>query len=1143
MRSRWLDALAVALLAAALAARLVRLDAFIAADELRWVCRSLAFGQALAAGDFKNTFQTGHPGVVTMWLGTLAVPTGQAPASVLATCRATENGESPSAATAAQLAELAATLFHMRVAPALFNSLLLALAYWLTRRLVGPWLALVGLALLAFDPFLLAHSRVLHLDAILSGLMLVSALLLLQAFSRQPSASTHSSLIAYRSSLILSGLVAGIALAQKVAAVFLWPWAGLALLALAWRQTGFTWRPARSTTLGIVSGSPTHASTTATPPRAALSTLLTALIRLGLAWGLALVVGVLLVWPAAWSNPVGTAQGVVAKAAVEGGNPHQAGQVLGEEVVEDPGPLMYVLALVFRASPWMLLGLGVGGWWVVRRWVVPQGGFALGGGMKGSPTVILSEAKSLASIRRDASPSAQHDSSLFNGITENAGTLPVVGVVIGLLGLAVLFGLLISLSPKKFDRYLLPSFPPLDLVAGIALAAFVTQLRNTQYASRNTHHASHSIRPLALALILLVQLVIVLPHAPYYLTYYNPLLGGGQAATHWLLVGWGEGYDLAAAYLNRLPNAAGTQVAVRGVSQFAPLFVGETRSAPGYRPYQTDYVVLYSNEVQRHRSEGLMARYLDNPAEKPVYVARLNGIDYAWVYANTTATRPLADLGTRREPDDVVVVNGASLAAKGLPVGQQAVKVYGHFGPTETVEALAGLAPGARLWYLRYPEADPGVILDTLREQAILDSEPRHYPDIELWAGRAAPAADQAANAEAGPLRLTAWGVGREPLQPERGEGLRLSWQVATVPTSDLTAVLEVLDPAGQVAGRSEKALRSPTLTPTSRWAVGERVETLIPLTLPPATPPGTYTARVQLKGAGSAISLGPLIVGRNPTPTTPDIPHPQLVNFSGAGVQLLGHGLTMQTIRPGDTLAVPLWWRATGAVSVSLVQMDLRDVRGQSQEVTPSAPLAVPLATLAWQPGEVFRGLARLTVPPGLPTGPAQVELNVRGAGGRLVLPAPAVLGQVWVRGTRLTEPPKPPQRAVDFQVGDLARLIGYDALPVKPGESLPLTLYWQASGPAPTAYSVFVHLLRPDDTILTQVDRAPGLGQYPTNTWRAGEVVVDPYTLDVPLDTPPGHYQVAVGWYTSQGRAPIRDGQDQPVPADRILLDVEVR
>ena len=139
MRSRWLDALAVVILVAALAARLVRLDAFIAADELRWVCRSLAFGQALAAGDFKNTFQTGHPGVVTMWLGTLAVPTGQAPASVLATCRATENGESPSAATAAQLAELAATLFHMRVAPALFNSLLLALAYWLTRRLVGPW--------------------------------------------------------------------------------------------------------------------------------------------------------------------------------------------------------------------------------------------------------------------------------------------------------------------------------------------------------------------------------------------------------------------------------------------------------------------------------------------------------------------------------------------------------------------------------------------------------------------------------------------------------------------------------------------------------------------------------------------------------------------------------------------------------------------------------------------------------------------------------------------------------------------------------------------------------------------------------------------------------------------------------------------
>src|SRR5512134_3286084 len=47
------------------------LDRFVTTDEVLWLTRSANFYYALAHGDFKNTYQKEHPGVTTMWAGTL----------------------------------------------------------------------------------------------------------------------------------------------------------------------------------------------------------------------------------------------------------------------------------------------------------------------------------------------------------------------------------------------------------------------------------------------------------------------------------------------------------------------------------------------------------------------------------------------------------------------------------------------------------------------------------------------------------------------------------------------------------------------------------------------------------------------------------------------------------------------------------------------------------------------------------------------------------------------------------------------------------------------------------------------------------------------------------------------------------------
>ncbi|MFN8484818.1 MAG: hypothetical protein U0768_17430 [Anaerolineae bacterium] len=1104
MKGRWLDWLAAVILVAALVARVSHLDVFVAADELRWVCRSLSFGQALASAHPRDTFLTGHPGVITMWLGTLAAPPGAAP-DVLATCKATENASAPSAADAPALAGLAALLFRMRLAPALFNWLLLIPIYWLTRRLLGPLAAVFGLALLAFDPFVMAHSRVFHLDATLSSLLLLSALTLLSAGlalsegsrsietqrrrdakerDQSPILPLRLSAFALPSSwargialgwewLVAAGALAGAALVQKVAAVFLWPWAALMLVYLGWRD-------------GRLRG----------------------VVRAALLFALGGLIAVLLLWPSAWSNPIGTVRGVADKAAVEGGNPHAGGNVFDEEVVDDPGLLMYVVAYGLRASPWTLLGLALA---------------AVGVG--------AAVYRARRALRRFV-------------ITPP----PFVYAVVGLASYALIFAALISFSPKKFDRYILPIFPPLDLVAGAGLAAAVTWL-----GARASLRMARWLPAAAVAVVLVTEAALAVSHAPYYLTYYNPILGGSQAAVRWLLVGWGEGYDQAAAYLNSLPNAKDLQVAARGVSQFAPLFVGETRSAPGFRPYQTDYVVLYLNEVQRQRNQSLVNRYYNNPDERPLHVVSIDGIDYAWVYTNTTATAPLAYITQNARPGDGFVVNGASLAARSTPLGMPVADVFGHFQAPDVAGALAALPLVGRLWYLRYPEGDPGAALDVLREAAILESGPKKFPDVEVWRFRPAPAASRPASGRLGPLTVVAWGTGDAALRPGGPEGVSLAWRVEGPLAEPLIAAVDILDPEGGVVATAERPLRDSALRQATAWAVGADTTMLMPLTLPAATPPGDYSVRVRLKKAGSGEAVGPLdgvmlgqvSVGRSGAPAKVEAPTRLDVDLAPVGLRLLGHGFEGNRVaRPGDSLDAPLWWQAIGPVKAAQVVLTVRDAGGKVTH-TAQGLLPTPLAPEAWQVGDVLGGVRRAKAPGDAARGPATVELQVVDEAGQALLPSPIVLGRVWVDGpVGLSQPPQPPQTTVNASVGDVAHLLGYDVAQAKPGAPLDVTLYWRADSPAPTDYSVFVHLLAPDGSILSQVDRPPGLGRYPTSAWQAGEVVADPYTLSVPAGAAPGRYRLAVGWYDAAGtRLPVLDAAGAPQPDNRLLLDVDIQ
>jgi len=141
-----------------------------------------------------------------------------------------------------------------------------------------------------------------------------------------------------------------------------------------------------------------------------------------------------------------------------------------------------------------------------------------------------------------------------------------------------------------------------------------------------------------------------------------------------------------------------------------------------------------------------------------------------------------------------------------------------------------------------------------------------------------------------------------------------------------------------------------------------------------------------------------------------------------------------------------------------------------------------------------------------------------------------------------------RPPiQYPVEANLGNRVKLLGYalDTDTVRSGESLVLTLYWQATAPMETTYTVFTHILDEVGAIKAQKDGLPVEGTRPTTHWRSGEIVVDPYEIMVGPDVPPGRYAIEVGMYQlKSGQRLEVIGTDGQVVDNRVILqEIQIR
>ncbi|MFN2199583.1 MAG: ArnT family glycosyltransferase [Caldilineaceae bacterium] len=525
------------------------LDRFVTADEHAWLARSGNFYRALSLGDFASTFQRHHPGVTTTWAG-LAGFMAKYPAYAKDAPGyfgwLTEEIEPFLRGHGHNPVDLLAA---GRTFVVLAITISLVVAFALSIPVSGLWPSLLGFALIAFSPFHIAHSRLLHLDGLVSTFMFLAVIAYLD-YLRERRFIT----------LCISAFAAGLAFLTRSPAFFLLPF--ISLLAIAYwayyrksnRQRVSFWR-----TIGAV-----------------------------MLWGIIAGLVFVLLWPSMWVDPIGSMQQVLGAATEYAEEGHLKPLFFnGGIFAGDPGWTFYPITYLWRTTPVVLLGLLIS---VVGA-------------------VLHAEPFDRRWIRFST---------------------------IGLMLYAVGYLCFMTLGAKKFDRYLLPIYPALALVAGTGYTCLGLWMSRLTRSS-----VERWVLPAILGIVLIGQSAFALPTYPYFLSYYNPLMGGSARAPSVMMIGWGEGADEAARYLNTEPDASSATVA-SGYTNGPFSYFYDGRTVPLYFRHMADYAVVYAQDWQRQLpSRRAIAYYARH---EPMHIVKINGLDYAHIY--DLRTMPMPDFVT-----------------------------------------------------------------------------------------------------------------------------------------------------------------------------------------------------------------------------------------------------------------------------------------------------------------------------------------------------------------------------------------------------------------------------------------------------------------------------------------------------------------
>jgi hypothetical protein len=426
-----------------------------------------------------------------------------------------------------------------------------------------------------------------------------------------------------------------------------------------------------------------------------------------------------------------------------------------------------------------------------------------------------------------------------------------------LTAFALLFLLALTIGDKRDGRYLLPIYPGLWLLTACGLYWLAN------YLIQKFQPFGRTLKTVLAATFAILLLLFSLPWYPYYHPYYNPLLGGSWLAPQLIKVGWGEGMEQVAAYLNRQPNADKLVVATSYEQNFLPYFAG--KAVAHHDSIPTDYVLIYIRQVQNGYPYPEYWQYYQ--PRKPEYTLKLGNIDYIWLYHHNS----LARVRNAKFGDKLEVMGYLLNQTPASPGQTDMVTLVWRIPPNlppDTTAHLKLVDDKNTIW----GQASPAPIIDPAGPSAveghyylqILPTAPRFDGQLQLSVEQNGQPIGQA-NFGQIPVRQTSLPQGATPIingnfnhqihlvgyqvapgRPGQPMDVTLYWQLQQPVDFNYTVFAQLIDANDGLYAQHDSEPANGQL-PTNHWTQGEVVTDLHQLTISPETTPGDYSLLVGL--------------------------------------------------------------------------------------------------------------------------------------------------------------------------------------------------------------------------------------------------------------------------------------------------------